>query len=99
VVDSAYAPIPDPGAPSTINPALLEAYKQRKRSMEQTPTGLSRHRSRSFGRRSVDERALIDLMGGEDVHMRLMRGYREAPTSWYLMTFGVMLVVGIFVVE
>lgn len=47
----------------------------------------------------MDERALIDLMDGEDVHMRLMRGYKEAPASWYLMTFGVMLVVGIFVVE
>lgn len=47
----------------------------------------------------MDERALIDLMDGEDVHMRLMRRYKEAPASWYLMTFGVMLVVGIFVVE
>ncbi|KAG0136935.1 OPT oligopeptide transporter protein-domain-containing protein [Tuber indicum] len=35
----------------------------------------------------------------EDVHMRLMRRYREAPTSWYLATFVVMIAVGIFVVE
>ncbi|KAF8427735.1 OPT family small oligopeptide transporter [Tirmania nivea] len=95
-VDGAYAPIPDSTAlPAIINPAVLEAYKQRKKSMKQTPPGLSRHRRRSL----VDERALIDLMEGEDVHMRLMRRYKEAPTSWYLMTFGVMLVVGIFVVE
>lgn len=98
-VESAYAPILNTTALPAINPAVLEAYKQRKKSMKQTPRGLSRHRSRSFRRNSIDERALIDLMDGEDVHMRLMRAYKEAPPSWYLMTFGVMLVVGIFVVE
>ena len=38
-------------------------------------------------------------MTEEDVHNRLMRRYDDAPLTWYLMTFAVMLVVGIFVVE
>ena len=41
----------------------------------------------------------IPLKGGEDVHNRLMRRYKDAPMSWYLITFTVMLAVGIFVVE
>ena len=48
---------------------------------------------------SVDDRVHIDLLDGEDVHMRLMRRYKEAPASWYLITFAVMLVVGFYVVE
>ena len=38
-------------------------------------------------------------MNGEDVHNRLMRRYEDAPMSWYLATFVVMLGIGIFVVE
>lgn len=39
------------------------------------------------------------MMTGEDVHNRLMRRYDDAPLSWYLATFAVMLAIGIFVVE
>ncbi|CAJ2512910.1 Uu.00g010290.m01.CDS01 [Anthostomella pinea] len=39
------------------------------------------------------------LMGREDVHNRLMKRYKDAPISWYLMTFVSMTAVGIFVVE
>lgn len=81
--------------PPTMNPALLEAYKNRRKQVRQCSSGRSRRKSRC----SLDERAWIDLMGGEDVHMRLMRRYKEAPASWYLITFAVMLGVGIFVVE
>ncbi|KAI9782578.1 MAG: hypothetical protein M1839_004822 [Geoglossum umbratile] len=42
---------------------------------------------------------LENLMGGEDVHCRLMRRYKDAPISWYLITFATMTAVGIFVVE
>jgi OPT oligopeptide transporter protein len=42
---------------------------------------------------------LDNLMGVEDVHCRLMRRYKDAPISWYLITFFVMTAVGIFVVE
>lgn len=39
------------------------------------------------------------LMGGEDVHNRLMQRYEDAPLMWYLATFLAMLAIGIFVVE
>lgn len=39
------------------------------------------------------------LLGGRDVHNRLMERYDDAPLSWYFGTFVVMLVIGIFVVE
>ena len=81
--------------PPTMNPALLEAYKRRRKQMRQTSSGRSIRKRRS----SLDKKAWIDLMGGEDVHMRLMRRYKEAPASWYLIIFTVMLAVGIFVVE
>ncbi|KAI9640474.1 hypothetical protein NHQ30_011220 [Ciborinia camelliae] len=40
-----------------------------------------------------------DIISQEDVHNRLMRRYKDAPLSWYLITFVSMLAVGIFVVE
>ncbi|RAL66799.1 hypothetical protein DID88_007582 [Monilinia fructigena] len=40
-----------------------------------------------------------DIINQEDVHNRLMRRYKDAPLSWYLITFISMLAVGIFVVE
>lgn len=39
------------------------------------------------------------LMGGHDVHNRLMQHYEDAPLTWYLATFLAMLAIGIFVVE
>ncbi|KAL2754403.1 hypothetical protein ACRALDRAFT_1063252 [Sodiomyces alcalophilus JCM 7366] len=35
----------------------------------------------------------------EDVHSRLMKRYKDAPMTWYLLTFVIMLVIGMFVVE
>ena len=47
-----------------------------------------------------DENDLHGLMSGkEDVHCRLMRRYEDAPMTWYLTTFVIMLAIGIFVVE
>ena len=60
----------------------------------------SRRGSRHGRRRSIlSDREWDELAQHEDVHMRLMRRYREAPASWYLATFLVMIAVGIFVVE
>jgi OPT family small oligopeptide transporter len=39
------------------------------------------------------------MSGAEDVHNRLMRRYPDAPIHWYLTTFLIMLLTGIFVVE
>jgi hypothetical protein len=40
-----------------------------------------------------------DLFTKEDVHNRLMRRYKDAPLTWYLLTAATMLAIGIFVVE
>jgi OPT family oligopeptide transporter len=40
-----------------------------------------------------------NIISQEDVHNRLMRRYKDAPLSWYLITFLTMTAVGIFVVE
>ncbi|KAI0110089.1 OPT-domain-containing protein [Daldinia grandis] len=40
-----------------------------------------------------------DILSHEDVHNRLMRRYKDAPITWYLLTFISMTAIGIFVVE
>ncbi|OMP82651.1 putative oligopeptide transporter [Diplodia seriata] len=42
---------------------------------------------------------LDNMMGAEDVHNRLMRRYKDAPMSWYLLTGVLMTAIGMFVVE
>jgi OPT family small oligopeptide transporter len=49
------------------------------------------------GLRRVDSQTI--KAGGEDVHNRLMRRYKDVPMMWYALTFVTMLAVGIFVVE
>ncbi|PKS08975.1 hypothetical protein jhhlp_003588 [Lomentospora prolificans] len=39
------------------------------------------------------------MLGKEDVHNRLMKRYKDAPISWYLLTFVSMAAIGIFIVE
>lgn len=48
---------------------------------------------------SAPESKYTTMMTEEDVHNRLMRRYDDAPLSWYLATFVVMLAIGIFLVE
>lgn len=50
-------------------------------------------------RSSLSNSGLEGLMNREDVHNRLMKRYKDAPMSWYLITFVTMLIVGMFVVE
>lgn len=63
----------------------------------------SRDSSRQANRRSstspLTEPKHDGLMGGEDVHNRLMKHYEDAPLYWYLVTFVTMLAIGIFIVE
>ncbi|KAL5332088.1 hypothetical protein ACEPPN_001632 [Leptodophora sp. 'Broadleaf-Isolate-01'] len=40
-----------------------------------------------------------NIISQEDVHNRLMKRYKDAPMSWYLVTFVSMTAVGMFVVE
>ncbi|EOD46278.1 putative sexual differentiation process protein isp4 protein [Neofusicoccum parvum UCRNP2] len=42
---------------------------------------------------------LDNMMAAEDVHNRLMRRYKDAPMTWYLLTGVVMTAIGMFVVE
>ncbi|KAF9870372.1 hypothetical protein CkaCkLH20_12219 [Colletotrichum karsti] len=58
-----------------------------QRSFSSSRGGLSRSSSQA------------DLLFREDVHCRLMKRYKDAPLSWYMMTFVTMLAVGMFVVE
>ncbi|KAI9881639.1 MAG: hypothetical protein M1830_000204 [Pleopsidium flavum] len=63
------------------------------------PLGAETTQSRSNEARQESADGPDTSMGGEDVHCRLMRKYEDAPMSWYLCTFIVMLAIGIFVVE
>jgi OPT family small oligopeptide transporter len=67
------------------------AYHRLSDSSATRPSG-SRNMSGSFP--NVD-----GLMSREDIHCRLMRRYKDAPLSWYLMTFVSMAAIGIFIVE
>lgn len=84
--------------------ALEEAKQESKpayQPLSTDGTGLSpistRDRTEPAVRRSSSN--FESLMGREDVHNRLMRRYKDAPLSWYLMTALTMTAVGIFVVE
>lgn len=50
-------------------------------------------------RTSLHEPSQEILSGGEDVHCRLMRRYKDAPLTWYLIVFISMLAIAIFTVE
>ncbi|POS81127.1 sexual differentiation process protein isp4 [Diaporthe helianthi] len=65
-------------------------------SQRPTENGVRQRRSMSM---SNSNSGLEGLMNREDVHNRLMKRYKDAPISWYMITFVTMLVVGIFVVE
>jgi OPT family small oligopeptide transporter len=64
---------------------------------------LPENRSRSDDRSSLGgsntESKHTRVRTEDDVHNRLMRRYDDAPLTWYLVTFAVMLAIGIFVVE
>ena len=93
----------------------MDVWEQTKRSFneqkhsnksEYQPVGPGKNQSTnetppntSTRAESLNEPGSDRLTSGEDVHTRLMRRYEDAPVLWYLMTFLVMLAVGIFVVE
>lgn len=85
--------------------SVQEAKEEPKASYQPLPVESderSRRTSRDRGlrqRRSMSNSGLDGLMGREDVHNRLMKRYKDAPMTWYLITFVTMLMVGIFVVE
>ncbi|KAF2425304.1 OPT-domain-containing protein [Tothia fuscella] len=77
----------------------LSEIRSEKGAYQAVPSnsdGLSR---RSTSRTDQSEPGLDNLMGGEDVHNRLMRRYEDVSMLWYLLTGASMLAIGIFVVE
>ena len=59
-----------------------------------TSNGKVRHR-----RLQRTDSQMENIISQEDVHNRLMKKYKDAPLSWYLVTFVSMTAVGIFVCE
>lgn len=55
--------------------------------------------SDDYHRMSSSTSNINNLLSHEDIHSRLMKRYKDAPMSWYLITFVSMAAVGIFVVE
>ncbi|KAM3562279.1 hypothetical protein ARSEF4850_002848 [Beauveria asiatica] len=63
---------------------------------EAEPDPLSRRESHGDG---STHSGYDDLLSREDIHSRLMKRYKDAPLSWYVLTFLSMTAVGIFIVE
>lgn len=83
---------------------VKEDSKPTYQPLADEPEDYSSRRSHENGRgqqpsMSMSNSGIENLMNREDVHNRLMKRYKDAPISWYLITFVTMLVVGIFVVE
>jgi OPT family small oligopeptide transporter len=87
-----------------------DIWKQWKRSLKEAegetkpyeplPGGIQRVPPGTRRRRLDRSNSGVDnIISQEDVHNRLMKRYKDAPLSWYLATFVIMLAVGIFVVE
>ncbi|KAF3098628.1 hypothetical protein TWF102_004089 [Orbilia oligospora] len=87
-----------------------DIWKQGKRALKigsitkTETTGTYQRLKTSSGKRIESEDDLndeewADIVGDEDVHVRLMKKYPEAPTSWYLATGVVTTLVGMWLVE
>lgn len=81
--------------------SLAESARGSENQYQPVPSGVTSTKSTAsiHSGRSTIEPDPSASMTGEDVHCRLMHRYDDAPISWYLVTFFVMLAIGIFVVE
>jgi hypothetical protein len=86
--------------------SLKEVEGESKSSYEAVPGsdgGVTRSLPSSDGNGRVrlerSDSHMENIISQEDVHNRLMKKYKDAPLSWYLVTFVSMTAVGIFVVE
>ncbi|OAA47579.1 Oligopeptide transporter OPT superfamily [Metarhizium rileyi] len=55
--------------------------------------------SEDYSRMSASTSNVDNLISREDIHCRLMSRYKDAPLSWYLITFVSMTAIGMFIVE
>jgi OPT family small oligopeptide transporter len=68
-------------------------------SNEGTPSGTTTPVENGGRRLDRTDSNMDNIISQEDVHNRLMKRYKDAPLSWYLITFVTMTAVGIFVCE
>ncbi|KAH6996142.1 OPT oligopeptide transporter protein-domain-containing protein [Ilyonectria sp. MPI-CAGE-AT-0026] len=88
----------------TWKKALAEAREDGKPEYQPVSDASSQPSSRrstddDYTRMSSSTSNVEGLISREDVHSRLMKRYKDAPLSWYLITFLSMTAIGIFVVE
>jgi OPT family small oligopeptide transporter len=55
--------------------------------------------SENYSRMSASTSNVDNLLSREDIHCRLMSRYKDAPLTWYLLTFASMAAIGMFLVE
>jgi OPT family oligopeptide transporter len=79
--------------------SLKEVEAESKTSYEPLTGVVTSSTPRDRRRLSRSDSHLDNIISQEDVHNRLMRKYKDAPLSWYLITFVTMTAVGMFVVE
>ncbi|KAL7921112.1 OPT superfamily oligopeptide transporter [Trichoderma austrokoningii] len=75
-----------------------EGYQHVSNSPDHLPAGVAQPQG-TTPRVSSSGSHIEGLMSHEDIHSRLMKRYKDAPLSWYLVTFVSMAAIGIFVVE
>lgn len=80
--------------------SLKEAEEESRPAYQPLRSGSNRD-APSNGHPSItrSSSAIDNILSHEDVHNRLMRRYKDAPITWYLLTFVSMTAIGIFVVE
>ncbi|PTD02022.1 Glutathione transporter 1 [Fusarium culmorum] len=82
--------------------ALQEAREDGQAKYEpvaDSPGSLPRQSTDESGRRMSSVSHVDGIISREDIHSKLMKRYKDAPLSWYLITFLTMTAIGIFVVE
>ena len=82
--------------------ALEEAREDGQAKYEpvaDSPGPPPRQSTDSTGRRMSSASHVDGIISREDIHSKLMKRYKDAPLSWYLITFLSMTAIGIFVVE
>ncbi|KHN94208.1 Oligopeptide transporter OPT superfamily [Metarhizium album ARSEF 1941] len=91
----------------TWKKSMEEARQDSKPTYRPVPESYSQPASSSTGslgsenytRTSASTSNVDNLISREDVHCRLMSRYKDAPLSWYLLTFASMTAIGMFIVE
>lgn len=75
------------------------SYRPVSRQQSQQAQASGSLTSEHYSRMSTSAPNLDNLISREDVHCKLMSRYKDAPISWYLLTFASMTAIGMFLVE